>query len=151
MLAKLGDNDKCQEPWVPFLATLKFIQMVQSSSLLCWEKKKKGGGREWGMTGPLKMEQVPASWQRNWVLGEETHYQRDRQKGLLWPLCFITFTNCADAHVVQRTIVYGRENGKHITVTWNHSLSIWITDPWRWLQIKYSILATLALHSSPPV
>lgn len=35
MLARLGDNDKCQEPWVPFLATLKFIQMVQSSVLLC--------------------------------------------------------------------------------------------------------------------
>lgn len=41
MLARLGDNDKCQEPWVPFLATLKFIQMVQSSVLLCWKKKKK--------------------------------------------------------------------------------------------------------------
>lgn len=26
-------------------------------------------------------------------------YQRDRPKGPLWPLCFITSTNCADAHV----------------------------------------------------
>lgn len=35
MLARQRDNDKCQEPRVPFLATLKFIQMVQSSVLLC--------------------------------------------------------------------------------------------------------------------
>lgn len=53
MLAKLGDNDKCQEPWVPFLATLKFIQMVQSSSLLCWEKKK-------------KEEEGNEAWQAHW-------------------------------------------------------------------------------------
>lgn len=153
MLARLGDNDKCQEPWVPFLATLKFIQMVQSSSLLCWgKKKKKKGGREWGMTGPLKREQVPVNWQTNRELEEETYYQRDRQNGLLWPLCFIPSRNCADAHVVQGTIVYGRENGKHvITVTWNPSCPMWITDPWRRLQIKYSTVATVALQSSSPV
>lgn len=38
-------------------------------------------------------EQVPANGQGNGALGEETRYQRDRQKGLLWPLCFITSTN----------------------------------------------------------
>jgi len=52
MLARLGDNDKCQEPWVPFLATLKFIQMVQSSVLLCWKKKKWEEGNE--------------AWQAHW-------------------------------------------------------------------------------------
>lgn len=73
MLARLGDNDKCQEPWVPFLATLKFIQMVQSSILLCWGKTKqnKTGGREWGMTGPLKREQVPVNWQKTGYWGKK--------------------------------------------------------------------------------
>jgi len=45
MLARLEDNDKCQEPWVPFLVTLKFIQMVQSSLLLCWKKME--GNEAW--------------------------------------------------------------------------------------------------------
>lgn len=68
MLASQGDSDKCQEPRVPFLATLKFIQMLQSSILLCW---KKMGGREGGMTGPLKREQFPVNWQTHQVPGQE--------------------------------------------------------------------------------
>lgn len=51
MLARQGDNDKCQEPRVPFLATLKFVRMVQSSVLLCWKKK-------W--------EEENEAWQANW-------------------------------------------------------------------------------------
>lgn len=77
MLARQGDNDKCQEPRVPFLATLKFIQMIQSSVLLCW---KKMGGRERGMTGQLKGEQVPVNWQTHQVPGQEDIKGTD-QKG----------------------------------------------------------------------
>lgn len=38
--------------------------------------------------------------QRSRALGEGTHHQRDRQKGLLWTLRFITSMNRADAHIV---------------------------------------------------
>lgn len=77
MLARQGDNDKCQERRVPFLATLKFILMVQSSGLLCW---KKMGRREWGMTGLLKREQVPVNWQPHQLPGQEAIKGTD-QKG----------------------------------------------------------------------
>lgn len=46
MLARRGDNDKCQEPRVPFLATLKFIQMVQSSFCFVEKNVRKGTRQE---------------------------------------------------------------------------------------------------------
>lgn len=96
MLARQGDTDKCQEPRVPFLATLKFIQMVQSSILLCWKKKKARKGMRHDRPiekrgGFCELTDTPSARARS--------YQRDRPKGPLWPLCFITSTNCADAHV----------------------------------------------------
>lgn len=77
MLARQGGNDKCQEPRVPFLATLKFIQMIQSSVFLCWKKME---GREQGMTGQLKREQVPVNWHTHQVPGQEVINRTD-QKG----------------------------------------------------------------------
>lgn len=49
-------------------------------------------------------------------------YQRDRPKGPLWPLCFITSTNCADAHV--------RKQGKQKTWYYCTTESQLSTDHW---------------------
>lgn len=144
MLARQEDNDKCQEPRVPFLATLKFNQMVQSSVLLC-EKKKK------------KWEEGNEAWQANWkesrFLWTDRHTKCQGKKLIkvltkrapVATLLYYIYKLCRCTHSA------GRKQGKHgITVPWNPS-SPQITDRWRRLQIKPSTMTAMAQQSSSPV
>lgn len=143
MLARQGDNDKCQEPRVPFLA---HFEVHSDGTKLRFALLKKNGRKGTRHDRPIEkragsceLTDTPSARARS--------YQRDQPKGLPWPLCFITSTNCADAHTVQGG---NKENGKHgITVPWNPS-SPRITDPWRRLQIKPSTMTAMALQSSSP-
>lgn len=125
MLARLGDNYKCQEPWVPFLATLKFIQMVQSSVLLCWGKKWEEGNEAW-----------QAHWKENRFLwtnreaiekqstgGRNTSSKRPTKRPPLDTALYYIYKSCRCTHSLGNNCLY-RENGKYfITITRNPSSS----------------------------
>lgn len=121
MLARLGDNDKCQEPWVPFLATLKFIQMVQSSVLLCWGKKK--NGRK-GMRHDRPIEKRAGSCElteKQSTGGRNTLSKRPTKRPPLATVLYYISKLCRCTHSLENNCLY-RENGKYaVTITWNPS------------------------------